>query len=503
MTAYLRFSVVIPTRNRPETLLHSLKTCLDQDFEDYEIIVCDNSDSLDASRVAEIVAAANSSRIRYLPPVRPLAMSANWERGVSEARGEYVTVLGDDDGLMPYALRELDRLLSRTRAKAIRWQRGIYTWPTIGVAGEANLLIIPLTRTTTEIDGRAQIAKVMRFEDGTDSLPMIYCSVIHRDLIEQHRVATGHVFLNIYPDIYSGFGFGYLAGTYLSISVPMNIAGLSHASNGVATLMKQKQSEVASDFARLNAAFGYLPHPLVPDKMILAPVHVADSFLHAKDALFPRDDTLVLDRKALTERYLGAILEIDPEDRGHVRRIIRESIADSPELLQWFDAEAPDLPPASAHTFRPQRFGFDGITLSLETASFGIADIAGAVRLATSVLGVDSRAIPFDVPSLSDMRAEVGRAEHEVAETRRLAAVDVARATTDAVTRMQSESHRQAALDATRVADAAAQVQFLRDTCTQLRHQLDEAHRTGSLRYVPKRLLRKALNLFRKPPTAA
>ena len=29
-------------------------------------------------------------------------MSANWERAVAETRGEYVTVLGDDDGLMPY-----------------------------------------------------------------------------------------------------------------------------------------------------------------------------------------------------------------------------------------------------------------------------------------------------------------------------------------------------------------------------------------------------------------
>ena len=142
MTERPRFSVVVPTRNRPETLRHALTTCLDQDFEDYEIIVCDNSDPAPAAEVAAIVAAANSPRIRYLPSDRPLAMSANWERGLSEALGEYVTVLGDDDGLMPYALRELDRLVSRTGAKAIRWQRAIYTWPTIGVDGEANLLIV-------------------------------------------------------------------------------------------------------------------------------------------------------------------------------------------------------------------------------------------------------------------------------------------------------------------------------------------------------------------------
>jgi hypothetical protein len=487
MKATPRFSVIVPTRNRPETLRHSLATCLNQDFDDYEVLVCDNSDPTAAAKVAEIVAAAESSRVRYLAPERPLAMSANWERALGEVHGEYVTVLGDDDGLMPYALRELDRLASRTGAKAMRWQRGIYTWPTIGIEGEANLLLITLARTITEIDARAQIAKVMRFEDGTDSLPTIYCSAIHRDLIAQHRAATGRVFLNVYPDIYSGFAFGYLVGRYLSISTPMNIAGLSHASNGVATLMKEKKSEVASDFLRLNETFGYRRHPLVPDKMILAPVHVADSFLHAKDALFPQDDSLTLDRRALTERYLGAILETDPQERNEVRQIIRASIADSPELLQWFDTEAPNLPPASPHTFRPRRLGFDGITLSLDAGLFGVENISDAVSLATTLLGVDEKEIPFDVPSLFDMRAQVD------AERRR-----AARAEGDV-----DEMRRQAAASAASVASMAAELQVLRNASMQLELRLGEAQRLASLRYVPKRLLRKAIDLFRKPPTAA
>ncbi|MDM0033293.1 glycosyltransferase family A protein [Variovorax sp. J22P271] len=486
-----RFSVIIPTRNRPETLRHSLATCLNQDFEDYEILVCDNSDSVAAAQVAEIVAAAKSSRIRYLQPERPLAMSANWERGLSEAIGEYVTVLGDDDGLMPYALRELDRLASRTHARAMRWQRGIYTWPTIGIEREANLLIVTLSRTVAEIDGRAQIAKVMRFEDGTDSLPMIYCSAIHRDLIAQHRAATGRVFLNVYPDIYSGFGFGYLVGKYLSISTPMNIAGLSHASNGVATLMHEKKTAVANDFSTLNEAFGYRRHPLVPDKMILAPVHVVDSFLHAKDALFPRDDTLVLDRKAVTERYLGAILETDPKDRDEVRQIIRASVSDSAELLQWFDTEAPSFPPALPHTFRPRTLGFDGITLSLDAGPFGVENISDAVGLATSLLGVDRQEIAFDVPSLHDMRAQIEaerqnalRAEADATEVRRQAAADAAAADAD-------------------LASMAADAQALREVSTQLELRLADAQRLGSLRYVPRRLVRKAISLLRKPSSVA
>src|SRR5262245_17171828 len=108
-----RFSIVVPTRQRHETLRHCLRTCLAQGFDDYEVVVCDNCSSPQTRQVVEEQA---TPRLRYLRMTEPLAMSANWERALSEVRGEYVLVLGDDDGLMPYALAELDGLLRQTGA---------------------------------------------------------------------------------------------------------------------------------------------------------------------------------------------------------------------------------------------------------------------------------------------------------------------------------------------------------------------------------------------------
>ena len=42
MTGKPFFSVVIPTRNRASLLRYALQTALDQDFDDYEIVVSDN-----------------------------------------------------------------------------------------------------------------------------------------------------------------------------------------------------------------------------------------------------------------------------------------------------------------------------------------------------------------------------------------------------------------------------------------------------------------------------
>ena len=394
MSGRPRFSVVIPTRERAGTLRYALATCLDQDFEDYEVVVCDNQSS---RATQEVVEAAASARVRYVRAERPLAMSANWELAIASAQGEYIMVIGDDDGLMPYALRELDRLLDEHPVKAVQWDRGIYTWPTMAIPGDANLLLFPLYRGIAAIDGRDFIARVARFEAGAEMLPMLYNAAIHRDLIEEHRAIAGRVFPNLYPDLYTGFAFAYLAGTYLSVGVPMSVAGLSGASNGVAILMNPSATTISEEFAALNAVFGYASHPLVP-QLALPFVAIVDSFLHAKDLLFPTDDTLVMDRKAVARLCLAMDPATDPDARRRVRETIRASLSDEPDVQRWFDQEVPDFPPGRPFRFRPDRLGFDGRHLALDARAVGVADVGGAVRFVTAVLGVDSEPIRYDLP---------------------------------------------------------------------------------------------------------
>src|SRR4051794_15241066 len=108
MASTPRFSIVIPTRERATTLRFALQTCLNQQFTDYEIVVCDNASSPATRHVVE---QAQSRSIRYVRSERLLPMSDNWDLAISNAQGEYILILGDDDGLMPYALRELETII--------------------------------------------------------------------------------------------------------------------------------------------------------------------------------------------------------------------------------------------------------------------------------------------------------------------------------------------------------------------------------------------------------
>src|SRR5262249_57858095 len=112
-----RFSVVIPTREGAHTLKYTLQTCLVQDFDNYEIVVCDNHGS-PATR--ELIDALASPRIKYIRSDRPLSMSSNWELAVSRATGEYVTVLGGVNGLLPHVLPTPDRLPGGPSPSGIR-----------------------------------------------------------------------------------------------------------------------------------------------------------------------------------------------------------------------------------------------------------------------------------------------------------------------------------------------------------------------------------------------
>jgi glycosyltransferase involved in cell wall biosynthesis len=363
-------------------LRHSLATCLDQEFSDYEVLVCDNGT---ARAVDEIARETGSPRVRYIKAPRPLAMTDNWELAVSEARGDYIFVLGDDDGLMPYALRELDTLITRLGSKAVRWEAAFYTWPDVALTGQGNYLRLPLGRRLATLDADATIASVIRFEAPYVRLPTFYNTAIHRSVIEELRLRVGRVFLSRFPDVYSGFAVGRIVRRYTSVGVPMSVAGLSSHSTGIANLFMRSGMPEDEDYRRLNANARLTPHPLVPDLPVFPEVPVADSFLYAQEALFSQSDLPVLDRRRLLVHCLAATKVAD--STGSVA-VMRASVADDRELAEWLDATVASdaVPGRPSIKVRPERFGFDGESLHLDTTPFGITNVREAIMLAERIV---------------------------------------------------------------------------------------------------------------------
>ena len=71
-----KVSVVIPTRERHDTLYHCLRTVVDQDVDDLEIVVSDNASSSDTRDVVE---SFRSPRMKYVNTGQRLSMTHNFE----------------------------------------------------------------------------------------------------------------------------------------------------------------------------------------------------------------------------------------------------------------------------------------------------------------------------------------------------------------------------------------------------------------------------------------
>ncbi|MBG0800934.1 glycosyltransferase family 2 protein [Methylocystis sp. H4A] len=378
------FSLVIPTRQRAATLRFSLKACLEQDFDSYEIVVCDNCSSPATRQVVEEI---GSPKIVYHRAPETLCMRDNYNLAYSLTRGKYITYIGDDDSLMPFAFSTLRGLFAKQNVKSISWDSAIYSWPNIARDDLANHLQIPLTRNVERMNGRQTMEDVLAGRAPATLLPNIYHGCVAREVLEQIRATTGKVFDSFHCDTYSSFAVAYLAEEYLSLSAPLSISGFSASSNHIAFSFLRSKHQIAQTFRGENDVAGLRLHPSVPD-LPSGFICVADSFLRAKEDLFP-DDPISLDRQAMVESFLLAPPIDDLDEWPYVEAELRRSLSDDPALVSWFDKRIENFTPRPSprDSYRPNLEGIHGQRLFLDASSYGVTDIAGATRLSSRLLG--------------------------------------------------------------------------------------------------------------------
>jgi glycosyltransferase involved in cell wall biosynthesis len=87
------FSIIIPTYNRAQFLKIAIKSVINQTFNDYELIIVDDGSS---DNTKQVVAEFADKRIRYIPKVHQ-GVAPTRNRGLKEAKGEFICFLDSDD----------------------------------------------------------------------------------------------------------------------------------------------------------------------------------------------------------------------------------------------------------------------------------------------------------------------------------------------------------------------------------------------------------------------
>jgi glycosyltransferase involved in cell wall biosynthesis len=282
----MMFSIVIPTRARADTLRHCLRTVLAQTYRDIEVVVHEcGDDPATSATMSEF----GDPRIRFFKTFEQVRMTENWERALRHARGDYVFVLGDDDGLLPDACANARDILQAHPSEILSWGAPIhahYYWPSFGHSEFANRLSVVCG---TEITCRSKSSKAVltqlyRFRISHFETPMIYNSFVSRKLIERARASRGHYFLGSAPDVTSGVVNLWFADRFLKCNRPLSIGGASGHSVGHAYLRSGNADKQAY---AMNAAFGRIAvHPTMVRSLDLT-LMIGNELLIAKRELFP------------------------------------------------------------------------------------------------------------------------------------------------------------------------------------------------------------------------
>src|SRR6185295_13535888 len=96
------FSIVIPVYNRPDLVIDTIESALNQSYKDYEIVVIDDGST---DRTPEVLR-QYTGRVRLIRQDNQ-GMGAVRNNGMAAAVGEYVIFLDSDDLFFPWTLARL------------------------------------------------------------------------------------------------------------------------------------------------------------------------------------------------------------------------------------------------------------------------------------------------------------------------------------------------------------------------------------------------------------
>jgi glycosyltransferase involved in cell wall biosynthesis len=248
------FTVIIPTKDRAEYLHHTLRTCSNQDYENLEIIVSDDGSS-DNTKEVVLEAARKDKRIRYATP-GSVGMRDNFEFALDQVKPGYLIALGSDDGILPYGISQMWKVLEETGMDILTWPTPIFIYPAVR-SGKGQLQL------TSQRPGKSKIlrsseylarqASDLHYLSDVES-PMFYIKgVVATKLVERVRSRTkdGRFYVCPTPDGFSGIVLAGEVEKYAFSGMPLTIAGASPTSQGIAYMSAgNKGKELSQSFYR-------------------------------------------------------------------------------------------------------------------------------------------------------------------------------------------------------------------------------------------------------------
>lgn len=234
MNNYL-LSIIIPTRNRQKYCKAAVNQILEHNWDCVEICIQDNSED---DSLREWIESLHTKQVVYNYHSGILSFVDNFSEAVSLAHGDYLCMIGDDDGVLPSILNLVETMRREKADAAIPALSFIYFWPSqqhIVDNNEQGLLLAhlyseqPGGHVRIINGGERGLRKLLKngVQDyyGYD-IPRLYQGIVKRDIIEEIKNETGHYFGGLTPDMYMATALSLTCKKILRVKYSITISGI-------------------------------------------------------------------------------------------------------------------------------------------------------------------------------------------------------------------------------------------------------------------------------------
>lgn len=233
----MKFSVLLPTRNRLDLLSRAIETVRRQNYDNWEIIVSDNFSEED---VSGYIKSLNDMRIKYFRTDRFIPVTDNWNNAIDKSVGDYVIMLGDDDCLMKGYFSTLSKLIEKFDAPDFVYTGAfLYAYPGVMPGVPDGFLRLYSNRKIYQSAREPfwlENDKALEFAHDSLNFRVTFdynmqFSLVSRKLIERMK-PYGPFYQSPYPDYYASNAMMLKAERIMVVPQPLVTVGISPKSFG-------------------------------------------------------------------------------------------------------------------------------------------------------------------------------------------------------------------------------------------------------------------------------
>ena len=224
-------SIVIPTKNRQQYCLAAVKQIISLNLDKTQVVIQDNSD--DRSLEKNLKQVIEYGKVKYHYREGVISFVDNFSEAVSLCDGEYICMIGDDDGILPNITQVVNTAKERNLDCVIAGLNSVYVWPSnnpIVKGGENGYLCLSYIKKEEKSVNPQKGLKQLIKNAGQDyqnlDLPRVYHGIAKRERLEEIRNIAGNYFKGLTPDIFIAVALASVCKNVIRINYPITISGI-------------------------------------------------------------------------------------------------------------------------------------------------------------------------------------------------------------------------------------------------------------------------------------